>query len=289
MEQKGRRAHILCGIGAAVLAALFFVSAAGTRRELRDLRNEVAGVKNDVYDRVSALESSLSRQIGGLGHRLDEGASLFSGVKTGLGYADKRMTLTVTATPKTLSEGDAILLLLGGETFPLMPQPGGAAFAVTAKFLPCEELTPTLAQVSGGVRRMETLDTLYPGEMLTLNCNSDWLEGNQLQITIDATEHFDVATLNGGNYTIRVEDGQGNAVSTLPLTMQNSNASVYCTADLSQYTGSDVKGQRVFTLTAQMGGLNFEGIDALATYEQQEIGGSYISAGGTVLVAQWES
>ncbi|MEG2137496.1 MAG: hypothetical protein RRY64_02435 [Oscillospiraceae bacterium] len=273
MHDKKRLWHTVSGVVALVLVAVFLIGGGCALGEIRGLRREVGRLKNDLNNQISNLDSNLGRQIGDINRRMDEGNSLFSDVKTAMDYRDGQMRFTVSATPKTLTEGDTLTLVLGDSSAP-MESKDGSVFSGSVPFPLAEEIAPVLVLTSGGIRRQEALDTLYPKSLLSLQCRSDWENHKEgtLQVYIDSSDNFTVSDLMGGDFALEVKDEGGKTVSTLPLHLKNDNVSVYATADLSKV--SVVPGSYQIYLTGKLGGLSYDYTSPLASFDSDATNGN---------------
>ncbi|MEG0824570.1 MAG: hypothetical protein RSG86_02325 [Oscillospiraceae bacterium] len=279
MHDKKRLWHTVSGVVALVLVAVFLIGGGCALGEIRGLRREVGRLKNDLNNQISNLDSNLGRQIGDINRRMDEDNSLFSDVKTTVDYQGGQLVLTVSATPKTLTAGDTLTLVLGEGSAPLEGE-NGMVFSGSISFLPAEEIAPILVLTSGGIRRQEALDTLYPKAWLSLQSRSDWedLKGT-LKVYIDSSGNFTVSDLMGGDFALEVKDEGGKTVSTLPLHLKNDNVSVYATADLSEILA--VPGSYQIYLTGKLGGLSYACVEPLAGFDSDEAGGIGLCMSGS--------
>ncbi|MEG2988449.1 MAG: hypothetical protein RR807_03490 [Oscillospiraceae bacterium] len=279
MNDKKRLWHTVSGVVALVLVAVFLIGGGCALGEIRGLRREVGRLKNDLNNQISNLDSNLRRQIGDINRRMDEGNSLFSDVKTVMDYRDGQMRFTVSATPKTLTEGDTLTLVLG-DSSAMLESKDGSVFSCSVPFPLAEEVDPVLVLTSGGIRRQEALDTLYPKAWLSLQSRSDWedLKGT-LKVYIDAGGNFTVSDLMGGDFALEVKDEGGKTVDTLPLRLKNDNVSVYATADLSKV--SVVPGYYQIYLTGKLGGLSYACVEPLAGFDSDEAGGIGLCMSGS--------
>ncbi|MEG1395951.1 MAG: hypothetical protein RSC82_03150 [Oscillospiraceae bacterium] len=273
MHDKKRLWHTVSGVVAVVLVAIFLIGGGCVLSEIRDLRQEVGRLKNDLNNQISNLDSNLGRQIGDINRRMDEDNSLFSDVKTAMDYRDGQMRFTVSATPKTLTEGDTLTLVLG-DSSAMLESKDGSVFSCSVPFPLAEEVDPVLVLTSGGIRRQETLDTVYPKSLLSLQCRSDWESHKEgtLKVYIDSSDNFTVSDLMGGDFALDVKDEGGKTVSTLPLRLKNDNVSVYATADLSEILA--VPGSYQIYLTGKLGGLSYDCTGPLASFDSDATNGN---------------
>ena len=281
MNDKKRLWHTVSGVAALILVAVFLLGGCRTLREIRDLRQEVGQLKNDLNNQISMLDSNLGRRIDDLVSRLDQGESLFSDVKTTVNYRDGQMRLTASATPKTLTEGDTLTLVLGESSAP-MESKDGSVFSGSVPLPLAEEISPILVLTSGGIRRQETLDTVYPKALLSLQCRSDWENPKgTLKVYIDSSDNFTVSHLMGGDFALEVKNEGGKTVSTLPLRLKNDNDFVYTTADLSEILG--VPGTYQIYLTGKLGGLSYACTGPFAGFDSDTANGSSNMSGDNQL------
>ncbi|MEG0755620.1 MAG: hypothetical protein RR450_04425, partial [Oscillospiraceae bacterium] len=168
-------------------------------------------------------------------------------------------------------EGDTLTLVLG-DSSAMLESKDGSVFSCSVPFPLAEEVDPVLVLTSGGIRRQEALDTLYPKAWLSLQSRSDWedLKGT-LKVYIDSSDNFTVSDLMGGDFALDVKDEGGKTVSTLPLRLKNDNVSVYATADLSKV--SVVPGYYQIHLTGKLGGLSYTSVEPLAGFNSDETRG----------------
>ncbi|MEG1240418.1 MAG: hypothetical protein RSD46_03645 [Oscillospiraceae bacterium] len=272
MHDKKRLWHTVSGVVALVLVAVFLIGGGCALGEIRGLRREVGRLKNDLNNQISNLDSNLGRQIGDINRRMDEDNSLFSDVKTVMDYRDGQMRFTVSATPKTLTEGDTLTLVLG-DSSAMLESKDGSVFSCSVPFPLAEEVDPVLVLTSGGIRRQEALDTLYPKAWLSLQSRSDWedLKGT-LKVYIDSSGNFTVSDLMGGDFALEVKDEGGKTVSTLPLRLKNDNVSVYATADLSEILAVPESYQ--IYLTGKLGGLSYACTGPFASFDSDATNGN---------------
>ncbi|MEG1858201.1 MAG: hypothetical protein RR216_05630, partial [Pseudoflavonifractor sp.] len=159
MNDKKRFWHKASAIAALVLVAVFLIGGGCALGELRRLRQEMGQLNNDLNDRISALDGNFSRQMNDLTRRLDQGERLFTDVKPYVDYQGGQLRLTVSVTPKTLTEGDVVTLVLGKDSA-VLESKDGSVFSGSIPLPPAEELTPILVLTSGATRRQEKMDTI---------------------------------------------------------------------------------------------------------------------------------
>lgn len=162
-----KRSQIIAAAGAIAALVLLVL----TLRQVSALRDEVAGLRNRLFQ----MEQSLTDEINGIDNdirrELERESSLFSSAEASLDYRDGALVLTASVLPKEVRADETLTLSACGVSAPMEP---GADGVYTGELtLPlAAELTPAVAFTSPAGTRQETLDSLWTGDSLTVDGES---------------------------------------------------------------------------------------------------------------------
>ena len=169
-----KRSQIIAAAGAVVALVLLVL----TLRQVSALREEVAGLR----DRLFQMEQSLTDEINGIDNdirrELEDQASLFSSAETRVDYRDGALVLTARVFPKEVGAEEALTLSANGVSAPMEP---GADGVYTGELtLPlAKEISPAVAFTSPAGTRQEALDSLWTGDSLTVEGESLYETGEE--------------------------------------------------------------------------------------------------------------
>ena len=294
-----KRSQIIAAAGAIAALVLLVL----TLRQVSALRDEVAGLRNRLFQ----MEQSLTDKINGIDNdirrELERESSLFSSAEASLDYRDGALVLTASVLPKEVRADETLTLSACGVSAPMA---AGADGVYTAELtLPLvRELTPAAAFTSPAGTRQEALDPLWADDVLTVRGESIYKRpgGNTtiVYVGLDPMEGSPVAGVEDvASLTLEVVDaptgiplgtvdmepsqspGQGVSIgsTTQPV---NANALWYA-ADVSEYAqgnGWDLEFRAVLTTT---GGLELTDLNPVVTIRSN--GGS---SGSLSLSPAWE-
>ena len=162
-----KRSQIIAAAGAVVALVLLVL----TLRQVSALREEVAGLR----DRLFQMEQSLTDEINGIDNdirrELEDQASLFSSAETRVDYRDGALVLTARVFPKEVGAEETLTLSANGVSAPMEP---GADGVYTGELtLPlAKEISPAVAFTSPAGTRQESLESLWTGDRLTVDGES---------------------------------------------------------------------------------------------------------------------
>ena len=164
-----KRSQIIAAAGAIAALVLLVL----TLRQVSALREEVAGLQNDLFE----LRQSGITWINSVGidiqRELEDQASLFSSAETRVDYRDGALVLTAQVFPKEVGAEETLTLSAGGVSAPMEP---GADGVYTGELtLPlAKEISPAVSFTSPAGTRQETLDSLWTGDVLTVDGESTY-------------------------------------------------------------------------------------------------------------------
>ena len=174
-----KRSQIIAAAGAIAALVLLVL----TLRQVSALREEVAGLQNDLFE----LRQSGITWINSVGidiqRELEDQASLFSSAEASLDYRDGALVLTASVLPKEVRADETLTLSACGVSAPMA---AGADGVYTAELtLPlAAELTPAVAFSSPAGTRQEALDSLWTGDVLTVDGESLYETGEDGSVAV---------------------------------------------------------------------------------------------------------
>ena len=154
-----------------------------TLRQVSALREEVAGLR----DRLFQMEQSLTDKINGIDNdirrELEDQASLFSSAETRVDYRDGALVLTARVFPKEVGAEETLTLSANGMSAPMA---AGADGVYTGELtLPlAKEISPAVSFTSPAGTRQETLDSLWTGDSLTVEGESLYETGEDGSVAV---------------------------------------------------------------------------------------------------------
>ena len=279
-----KRSQILAAAGAAAALILLVL----TLRQVSALREKVEDLQYDVL----TLEDRLSSQVSGISadirRELEAEASLFSYAEASLDYRDGALVLTASVLPKEVGADETLTLSAGGASAPMT---AGADGVYTAELtLPlAAELTPAVAFTSPAGTRQETLDSLWTGDVLTVDGESTYSIKNGGITTVyvglspdpggPVADRADAASLTLevvdaptgiplGTVDMEPAQSPGQGVSTGSTTQAvNANALWYA-ADVSEYVQGEDYDLEFRAVLTTAGGLELTDPNPVVTLQQ---------------------
>lgn len=174
-----KRSQIIAAAGAIAALVLLVL----TLRQVSALRDEVAGLRNRLFQ----MEQSLTDEINGIDNdirrELETQGSLFSASDTTLDYRDGALVLTASVLPKEVGADETLTLSACGVSAPMEP---GADGVYTGELtLPlAKEISPAVSFTSPAGTRQETLDSLWRGDSLTVEGESLYETGEDGSVAV---------------------------------------------------------------------------------------------------------
>ena len=279
-----KRSQIIAAAGAIAALVLLVL----TLRQVSALREEVAGLQNDLFE----LRQSGITWINSVGidiqRELEDQASLFSSAETRVDYRDGALVLTARVFPKEVGADETLTLSANGVSAPMEP---GADGVYTGELtLPlAAELTPAVAFSSPAGTRQEALDSLWTGDVLTVDGESTYNTGDGGVTTVyvglspdpsgPVADRADAASL-----TLEVVDaptgiplgtvdmepaqspGQGGSTGSTTQAV-NANALWYA-ADVSEYVQGEDYDLEFRAVLTTAGGLELTDPNPVVTLQQ---------------------
>lgn len=260
-----KRSQILAAAGAVAALILLVL----TLRQVPALREELDGLR----DHLLQMEQSLTDEINGIDNdirrELERKSRLFSSAEASLDYRDGALVLTASVLPKEVGADGTYT---GTLTLPLV-----------------QELSPAVSFTSPAGTRQETLDSLWTGDVLTVDGESTYSIKNGGITTVyvglspdpsDLVEgRADVASLTLevvdaptgiplGTVDMEPAQSPGQGVSTGSTTQAvNANALWYA-ADVSEYVQGEDYDLEFRAVLTTAGGLELTDPNPVVTLQQ---------------------
>ena len=281
-----KRSQILAAAGAAAALILLVL----TLRQVSALREEVDGLR----DRLLQMEQSLTDQINGIDNdvrrELETQGSLFSASDTTLDYRDGALVLTASVLPKEVGADEILTLSAGGVSVPMTAGADGTYTGTLTLTLPLvQELSPAVSFTSPAGTRQETLDSLWTGDVLTVDGESTYSIKNGGITTVyvglspdpsgPVADRADAASLTLevvdaptgiplGTVDMEPAQSPGQGVSTGSTTQAvNANALWYA-ADVSEYVQGEDYDLEFRAVLTTAGGLELTDPNPVVTLQQ---------------------
>ena len=281
-----KRSQILAAAGAAAALILLVL----TLRQVSALREEVDGLR----DRLLQMEQSLTDQINGIDNdvrrELETQGSLFSASDTTLDYRDGALVLTASVLPKEVGADETLTLSAGGVSAPMTAGADGTYTGTLTLTLPLvQELSPAVSFTSPAGTRQETLDSLWTGDVLTVDGESTYSIKNGGITTVyvglspdpsgPVADRADAASLTLevvdaptgiplGTVDMEPAQSPGQGVSTGSTTQAvNANALWYA-ADVSEYVQGEDYDLEFRAVLTTAGGLELTDPNPVVTLQQ---------------------
>ena len=280
-----KRSQILAAGAAAALILLVL-----TLRQVSALREEVDGLR----DRLLQMEQSFTDGISGIDNavrrELETQGSLFSASDTTLDYRDGALVLTASVLPKEAGADEILTLSAGGVSVPMTAGADGTYTGTLTLTLPLvQELSPAVSFTSPADTRQETLDSLWTGDVLTVDGESTYSIKNGGITTVyvglspdpsgPVADRADAASLTLevvdaptgiplGTVDMEPAQSPGQGVSTGSTTQAvNANALWYA-ADVSEYVQGEDYGLEFRAVLTTAGGLELTDPNPVVTLQQ---------------------
>ena len=281
-----KRSQILAAAGAAAALILLVL----TLRQVSALREEVDGLR----DRLLQMEQSLTDGISGIDNdirrELERESSLFSASDTTLDYRDGALVLTASVLPKEVGADEILTLSAGGVSVPMTAGADGTYTGTLTLTLPLvQELSPAVSFTSPAGTRQETLDSLWTGDVLTVDGESTYSIKNGGITTVyvglspdpsgPVADRADAASLTLevvdaptgiplGTVDMEPAQSPGQGVSTGSTTQAvNANALWYA-ADVSEYVQGEDYDLEFRAVLTTAGGLELTDPNPVVTLQQ---------------------
>ena len=273
-----KRSQILAAAGAVAALILLVL----TLRQVSALREEVDGLR----DRLLQMEQSLTDEISGIDNAVRR--ELEAEASPTLDYRDGALVLTASVLPKEVRADETLTLSAGGASAPMA---AGADGVYTAELtLPlAAELTPAVAFTSPAGTRQEALDSLWTGDVLTVDGESTYSIKNGGITTVyvglspdpsgPVAGRADAASLTLevvdaptgiplGTVDMEPAQSPGQGVSTGSTTQAvNANALWYA-ADVSEYVQGENYDLEFRAVLTTAGGLELTDPNPVVTLQQ---------------------
>ena len=173
-----KRSQVIAAAGAIAALVLLVL----TLRQVSALREDVAGLQDDLFE----LEQSSITWINSMGidirQELEREASLFSSAKTRVDFRDGALVLTASVLPKAVGADETLTLSANGVSAPMEPGADGV-YTGELTLPPAKEISPAVAFTSPEGIRQETLESLYTGDILTVEGESRYETGEDGRVT----------------------------------------------------------------------------------------------------------
>ena len=281
-----KRSQILAAAGAVAALILLVLSL----RQVSALRVEVNGLR----DRLLQMEQSLTDGISGIDNdirrELERESSLFSASDTTLDYRDGALVLTASVLPKEVGADEILTLSAGGVSVPMTAGADGTYTGTLTLTLPLvQELSPAVSFTSPADTRQETLDSLWTGDVLTVDGESTYSIKNGGITTVyvglspdpsgPVADRADAASLTLevvdaptgiplGTVDMEPAQSPGQGVSTGSTTQAvNANALWYA-ADVSEYVQGEDYDLEFRAVLTTAGGLELTDPNPVVTLQQ---------------------
>ena len=285
-----KRSQILAAAGAAAALILLVL----TLRQVPALREEVDGLR----DRLFQMEQSLTDEINGIDNdicrELERESSLFSSAEASLDYRDGALVLTASVLPKEVGADEILTLSAGGVSVPMTAGADGTYTGTLTLTLPLvQELSPAVSFTSPAGTRQEALDSLWTGDVLTVDGESTYSIKNGGITTVyvglspdpsgPVADRADAASLTLemvdaptgiplGTVDMEPAQSPGQGASTGSTTQAvNANALWYA-ADVSEYVQGEDYDLEFRAVLTTAGGLELTDPNPVVTLQQN--GGS---------------
>ena len=174
-----KRSQIIAAAGAVVALVLLVL----TLRQVSALREEVAGLRNRLFQ----MEQSLTDKINGIDNdirrELENQASLFSSAETRVDYRDGALVLTARVFPKEVGADETLTLSANGVSAPMAAGSDGVYTGELTLPL-AKEISPAVAFTSPAGTRQETLESLWTGDSLTVEGESLYETGEDGSVAV---------------------------------------------------------------------------------------------------------
>ena len=279
-----KRSQILAAAGAAAALILLVL----TLRQVSALREEVDGLR----DRLLQMEQSLTDEISGIDNavrrELETQGSLFSASDTTLDYRDGALVLTASVLPKEVGADETLTLSAGGVSAPMAAGADGT-YTGTLTLPLVQELSPAVSFTSPAGTRQEALDSLWTGDVLTVDGESTYNTGDGGITTVyvglspdpsgPVADRADAASLTLevvdaptgiplGTVDMEPAQSPGQGVSTGSTTQAvNANALWYA-ADVSEYVQGEDYDLEFRAVLTTAGGLELTDPNPVVTLQQ---------------------
>lgn len=281
-----KRSQILAAAGAAAALILLVL----TLRQVSAFREEVNGLR----DRLLQMEQSFTDGISGIYNavrrELETQGSLFSASDTTLDYRDGALVLTASVLPKEVGADEILTLSAGGVSVPMTAGADGTYTGTLTLTLPLvQELSPAVSFTSPAGTRQETLDSLWTGDVLTVDGESTYSIKNGGITTVyvglspdpsgPVADRADAASLTLevvdaptgiplGTVDMEPAQSPGQGVSTGSTTQAvNANALWYA-ADVSEYVQGEDYDLEFRAVLTTAGGLELTDPNPVVTLQQ---------------------
>ena len=174
-----KRSQIIAAVGAIAALVLLVL----TLRQVSALREEVAGLQNDLFE----LRQSGITWINSVGidiqRELEDQASLFSSAETRVDYRDGALVLTARVFPKEVGADETLTLSANGVSAPMAAGSDGVYTGELTLPL-AKEISPAVAFTSPAGTRQETLESLWTGDSLTVEGESLYETGEDGSVAV---------------------------------------------------------------------------------------------------------
>lgn len=162
--------RILAAAGVTAGILLLALQCRHLSRKLDAMSLQLSTIQQNVVQTQLDQQRALSTQEQTIRDALSQGASLFTGVETGLEARDGQAFLTVSLVPRALSPGEVLTLHLDDGAAVELTDAGNGRFTAS---LPCpldqERIRPVVTIRGGGSTRSEALEALEPSTLAALD------------------------------------------------------------------------------------------------------------------------
>lgn len=281
-----KRSQILAAAGAAAALILLVL----TLRQVSALREEVDGLRDHLLQMEQSFTDGISGIDNAVRRELETQGSLFSASDTTLDYRDGALVLTASVLPKEVRADETLTLSAGGVSVPMTAGADGTYTGTLTLTLPLvQELSPAVSFTSPAGTRQETLDSLWTGDVLTVDGESTYSIKNGGITTVyvglspdpsgPVADRADAASLTLevvdaptgiplGTVDMEPAQSPGQGVSTGSTTQAvNANALWYA-ADVSEYVQGEDYDLEFRAVLTTAGGLELTDPNPVVTLQQ---------------------
>ncbi|MBM6871126.1 hypothetical protein [Pseudoflavonifractor phocaeensis] len=285
--QKARTAllGILCVIFCAtclVLLSMVFTM----RQDIAALQASVDTLSDQMESQNAYVQNSISEMGNQLAQNLAEQSSLFSRVEAQLSYQSGKLVLTASVLPKEVVEGTTYLLTLADTSQSAEMISDGQSWSASLQLEPASAFTPVVVERRATGARQESLDTLYPDNILAVRGESIW-SWDTLHASQDEQALYVVLTPSADGpvsgaadvaaLVLTVTDDNGVILEERDMELQEapqSDTRLWYRADLSDYLEQPSCSIHLYTTLKTTSGLSLADSNESASFAQTEASSS---------------